>query len=230
MTPCASLGLQLHAGEFRTAALCRLGLPVYPSYGPCIACGQQSDMQGDPAVSCASQGERISRHNHLRDAIYNMAVSASLGPTQEDRALLPGVEHRPADILIPLWEGGKDCAIDITVVSPFQQQAIQRAAEEPGYALKMRYDQKWRKYGELCQSEGIVFEPLPVEMLGGWGKTAVLLLRKLGQALATASCQDEEEVRRHMFGKLSILLQKSNASLILNRIPLHPAPDVDGDL
>ena len=48
-------------------------------------------------------------------------------------------------------------AIDVTVVSPFQQQAMERASTEPGYALEMRYDQKWRKYGELCQSEGIVF-------------------------------------------------------------------------
>ena len=184
----------------------------------------------DHAISCASQGERISRHNHLRDAIYHMAVSASLGPTREDRALLPGVEQRPADVLIPLWAGGQDCALDITVVSPFQQQALQRASEEPGYALKMRYDQKWRKYGELCRAEGIVFEPLPVETVGGWGDSAVIVLKKLGQALARASCQDEAEVVRHMFGRLSILLQKSNSSLMLNRVPIHPEPHVNGVL
>lgn len=56
-----------------------------------------------------------------------------------------------------MWAGGQDMAIDVTVVSPFQQQAMERASTEPGYALEMRYDQKWRKYGELCQSEGIVF-------------------------------------------------------------------------
>ena len=74
-------------------------------------------------------------------------MSASLGPTREDRALLPGVEARPADIYIPLWHWGKDAALDVTVVSPFQQQAIERAAGEPGYALQMRYNQKWAKYG-----------------------------------------------------------------------------------
>ena len=128
-----------------------------PTEGPCIACGQISDTLGDHAVSCASRGERISRHNPLRDAIYQSASSACLGPTREDRALLPGLEHRPADVLIPMWAGGQDMAIDVTVVSPFQQQAMERASTEPGYALEMRYDQKWRKYGELCQSEGIVF-------------------------------------------------------------------------
>ena len=99
-------------------------------------------------VWCTFQGEHISHHNHLRCAICQAAVSASLGPTREDRALLLGVEARPADIYITLWQGGRDAALDVTVVSPFQQQAIERASREPGYALKMRYDQKWAIYGE----------------------------------------------------------------------------------
>ena len=116
------------------------------------------------------------------------------------------------------------------MVSPYQQEAFERAAKEPGYALKMRYEQKWRKYGELCRAEGIVFEPLPVETVGGWGESAVIVLKKLGQALARASCQDEAEVVSHMFGRLSILLQKSNSSLMLNRVPIHPEPHVNGEL
>ena len=135
-------------------------------------------MEGYHAVSCGSQGERILCHNHLRDAIYNIAVSASLGQTQEDRALLPGVEHRPADILIPLWAGGKDCAIDITVVSPFQQQAIQRAAEEPGYALSLRHNHKLRKYSDKCLAKGIQFCPVKVETTGGWHPEAEALLKR----------------------------------------------------
>ena len=81
-------------------------MPVFQSDGSCVACGQDSDKYGDHAIACASQGERIARHNHLRDALYNTAVSASLAPTKEDRALLPGVDNRPADVLIPNWAGG----------------------------------------------------------------------------------------------------------------------------
>ena len=120
MVPCPALGLQLRPPEFRTAVLYRLGMPLFPAEGPCVACGRLSDVNGDHAISCASQGERISRHNHLRDALFQAAVSASLGPSREDRGLLPGVENRPADVYIPLWAGGRDAALDITVVSPFQ--------------------------------------------------------------------------------------------------------------
>ena len=95
-----------------------------------MACGQpSSDIYADHEIYCGSQGERISHHNHLRDAVYQAAVSASLGPSREDRALLPGVEARPADVYVPLWaEGGRDMALDIAVVNPFQQLTIERAA------------------------------------------------------------------------------------------------------
>ena len=117
-------------------------MPVFQGQGPCIACRQQSDEFGHHAIACASKGEQIARHNHLRDALFNTAASASLAPTKEDRALLPGVDNRPADMMIPNWAGGLHAALDITVVSPMQVQTIGRAANEPGYALTYIFQQK----------------------------------------------------------------------------------------
>ena len=205
-------------------------MPIFQTEGACIACGQVSDWYGDHAISYGSQGERIARHNHLRDALFHTAVSASLGPTREDRALLPGVENRPADVLIPHWDGGRHAAIDVTVINPLQLLTLARAAEEPGYALGLRFQQKWAKYGELCRAEGIVFHPLPVETLGGWHESAVQVIRKLGLALARSTGQEEGEVVKHLFGRLSILLMKGNTTLLLNRVPTHPDPRVDGVL
>ena len=179
VVPSPSLGLHLRAAEFRTAVLYRLGMPIFQVEGACVACGQPSDRYGDHAIACGSQGERIARHNHLRDALYHTAISASLSPTKEDRALLPGVDHRPADVLIPNWAGGLHAALDVTVINPLQIQTLERAATDPGYALGLRYQQKWAKYGDLCRSEGIKFCPLPVETLGGWHEDAVMLIRKL---------------------------------------------------
>jgi hypothetical protein len=58
-------------------------------------------------LCCAYQGERIARHNHLRETLYRTAVSAALGPTREGRFLLPGNDRRPADLFIPHWTGGE---------------------------------------------------------------------------------------------------------------------------
>ena len=114
VTPSPGLGLLLRPPEFVAALRYRLGHPIFTRDGPCPACGQFSDCLGDHAMNCAWQGERISRHNSLRDTIHSTAVSAGLGPTREGRFLLPGQGAKPADVLIPHWTGGKDTALDVT--------------------------------------------------------------------------------------------------------------------
>ena len=102
------------------------------------------------------------------------------------------------------------------------------AAAEPGHALIHRYQDKWRKYGNACLAQGIVFQPVPVEVLGGLHEASVAIIKGLGVALARASGQEEGEVVRHLFGRLSILLQRGNSSLILSRKPNFPQPHING--
>ena len=82
-------------------------------------------------MSCGCGGERISRHNQLWDAIYKTAVAAGLGPTKEGRFLIPGAERRRADVLVPHWCGGRDAALDVTVVNPLQSATVAGAAATP---------------------------------------------------------------------------------------------------
>ena len=112
VVPSPGLGLLLHSSEFVAALRYRLGHPVFGSDGPCPACGQPSDRMGDHALNCAWQGERIARHNSLRDTLHSTAVKAALGPTREGQYLLPGEGGKPADIFIPRHAGGKDVALD----------------------------------------------------------------------------------------------------------------------
>ena len=105
-----------------------------------------------------------------------------------------------------------------------------RAAAEPGYALDLRYRQKWSKHGEACRAQGIKFIPLPVETFGSWSEDATSVIGRLGKDLARATNQDESEVSRHLFGRLSILLMKGNSTLILNRTPALTDARIDGDI
>ena len=75
-------------------------------------------------MNCGYQGERISRHNRLRDQLHRTAVEAGVGPTKEEAALIPWTELRPADVFIPAWTNGKDTALDITVINPLQEATI----------------------------------------------------------------------------------------------------------
>ena len=235
VVPSPALGLHLRTAEFNTVTKYRLGCPIYPTAEECpvSTCHQHSDRMGDHAISCGSQGERTARHNHLRDILYHTAVSASLGPTKEGRFLVPGTDGRPADVLIPHWTGGKDSALDVTVINPLQSATVTQAAIIPGHALTVAYDRKIRKAGEACKAAGIAFLPLPVETLGGWHDNAVPQIKKLGSALARQQGrteQEETETIHHLFQRLAISLMKGNASLLINRFQTFPTAQVDGDM
>ena len=65
-----------------------------------------------------------------------------MGPSREQRALIPGSDAKPADVLIPNWSVGRDAALDITVVNPLQSALVDRAVTTPGHALSKRYAEK----------------------------------------------------------------------------------------
>jgi hypothetical protein len=226
--PIKSLGLHLRPSEFVMALKYRLGVPIYASQGPCPACLRLSDRHGDHALCCGTGGERISRHNSLRDAFFDVAVSAGLSPTKEGRFLLPGVDRRPADVLLPHWEAGLDAALDITVVTSLQAATVARAAEEPGFALEFAHERKLRGAEDLCRQQGLAFLPLVAEALGAWHPSAQKQVKKLGSALARHTGQPDGEATGHLWQRLGVLLQRGNANLFNNRIPNHPEPQVDG--
>ena len=122
----------------------RLGCQVYGEDGPCPACHNPSDKFGDHALCCGFWGERIARHNDLRDHIFKMASGAVLNPQKEGRFLLPGNDRRPADVLLPNWSAGCDAALEITVVNPLQQATVAEAAVTPGHGLNFAFDRKMR--------------------------------------------------------------------------------------
>ena len=135
VVPSPMLGLHIRPQEFRYSVLYRLGAPVFPSSGPCPACRKPSDSLGDHAIVCGSHGERIARHNHLRDHFYQVAASCNLAPRKEENALLPDTNARPADVLIPHWTEGRDTALDVTVVSPLLTDRLANSVSEAGHTL-----------------------------------------------------------------------------------------------
>ena len=202
--PSPALGLHIRPAEFSVSVKYRLGCEVFSTDGQCPACPRLSDALGDHAISCGYEGERIARHDHIRNALFHTAQQACLGPTREDRALLPGTEARPADVLIPHWTAGKDTALDVTVVNPLQDRLVNQAAVNAGHALNTAYSRKMTQTGEACRRAGIVFIPLPMETLGGWHEQTVCQVKKLGYALARHTGQDENEAIRHFSQRLAV--------------------------
>ena len=72
-----------------------------------------SDIYGDHQIGCGGNGDRIHRHDSIRDALFSAAQTAALAPRKEAPALIPGSSSRPADVYLPVWSRGKP---DVTVI------------------------------------------------------------------------------------------------------------------
>ena len=112
--------------------------------------------------------------------------------------------------------GGKDAALDVTVVNPLQVATVVGASTEAGHALTHAFNRKMRGTAEACHRQGVAFMPLVVESYGGWHEMGVREVERLGAALAR---QSGGEVR-HLWGKLGIL-QRDNAAILARCEPIH---------
>ena len=114
---------------------------------------------------------------------------------------------------------------DVTVVNPLQASLVRRAAfnTAAGHALNYAFDRKMNKHEAACRREGMVFLPL-----GVWHDLALLQIRKIGSAQARQLGKEEGEAIAHLFQRLSVLLVKGNAALLLKPIPSFTDPQVDG--
>ena len=219
-------GLSIIAENFRVALQYRLGLPVYNSSHPCPSCGKESDIYGDHTITCASEYERIHRHDTIRDAIYDSAKHAGLSPIKEARVVLNS-QSRPGDIFLQNWKG-RQTAFDVAVTSPLSQTALPQSHKIAGAALASMKSTKFNKHSRPCQVNGVAFIPLVVETLGGWDADAVSHLRAIAKHSAARAPLTGENASRHLFQRLSVLLQRANAGMIAARAPPLPPPHVLG--
>ena len=170
---------------------------------------------------CGTGGESISRHNALRDAIFDTAASAGLAPLKEERALLPGNNRRPADILLRHWCGGKDAALDVTITHPLKSDTRAGAALTPGHAASVTFENKMRGAAELCRTEGLAFVPIVAE---SFHPVAIEQLKRIASALARHTAQEDSEAIHHLLSRCSPLLQRGTASPLIihfSHLPLY---------
>jgi hypothetical protein len=115
------------------------------------------------------------------------------------------------------------------VINPLQKETIAGATAESGHALRVAYRRKVVGAEAACRQQGIAFVPLAFESFGGMHEVALAEVQKLAAALARHTGQEEAEACLHLYGRLSILLQRGNAVILANRIPTFPDAEIDGD-
>ena len=65
-----------------------------------------ADVYGDHQVGCGGNGDRIHRHDVIRDALFSEAQTAALAPRKEASSLISGTSSRPVDVYLQIWKKG----------------------------------------------------------------------------------------------------------------------------
>ena len=145
-------------------------------------------------------GDRIARHNAIRDVIFSAAQSAALAPSKEAPGLVPGSHARPADVFLPSWSLGRPAALDVHVISPLHVLTVADAALTPGHALQVGVQRKLASNLSACRSSGTDFVPLVAETLGGLAEYTISAITYISRAIADrSSSPDPASTSRHLF-------------------------------
>ena len=94
------------------------------------------DPLGHHAVTCRHGGDVVTRHNRLRDEVFDLCRRAHLSVSVErGHGLTRDLAHtRPADILIAGWDRGKPAALDLTITSPLCSVILGESCYQAGAA------------------------------------------------------------------------------------------------
>ena len=162
----------------------------------------------------------------IRDAIFQAAQQAGLGPQKEVDSLLPPSVDRPADVFLRGWTSSKNTCLDVTATNALQAATVAGCAEDGTYAVNEAVAWKERKYTARCTAEGLAYVPMAVDTLGGWHPLALDTINRLTLELARATNGELGVVRQRQ--RLGVLFLRDNVAMLYARTPSFASPEVDG--
>ena len=218
--PNEHLATKMYNREFQFAVAYRLGLPVNLSKNVCSMpnCSQSVDKYGDHALSCGYGGDRIYRHNALRDSIFHLLRKVGFDAKLEKKGLLANSNEKPGDIFVHSFDAGRPAALDVTVSSSMQLSSIHQASRETGFVVNAAENRKDNKFYDKCLAQGIDFFPLAVETLGGWNASALSIFQNIAKRKSYYENSVYSVEISYILQQLSVCLQKKNASMILSHL------------
>jgi hypothetical protein len=174
---------------------------------------------GDHALCCKRSGDRITRHNRMRNCLDSLLVRAGLNPVMEKKGLLGDghiVDGRiPNDVAVPAFAEGKGLAIDVAVMSVHAKTSLDAGIE----ALENRVRSKRAKYQEAISKTLYDFVPIVFTTSGAVSSAGTEVIKQINRFGAKVSGERYIVHTNKTWALLSTTLQRSVALQCLTRMP-----------
>ena len=211
--PISSLGLHLDSSSLRIAAGLRLGSNLCQPHQ--CKCGAMVDQKGRHGLACKNQVGRHSRHNEVNDLIKRALVQAKIAAVTEPPGLFRTDGKRPDGMTQFPWREGKCLVWDVTIADSLCTSYVNKTSKCPSAAANIREESKMSKYHNLI--DNYLFIPIGIETYGAWGSRGHKLIKDIGKKLREAS--GEKQSTFHITQRISMAIQRGNASCILGTVP-----------
>ena len=198
-----------------------LRIPIIRAPALCPLCKlAEFDIHGDHALSCASEGFVVHRHDDIKLAVRQLALEAGQNWRVEEKIPLKGRESRAIDLFCPDAIPGsshRTTCLDVTVTNDFGGTAIKGAAKNPGDAALRGEERKNSEYAQLLANSGYDFIPLSFSATGGCTPKTQQVIKWLIHQKAIVSNTPVSEVAAPFWQKISTIIHRSAAVSIKRR-------------
>src|SRR5437763_14116686 len=133
---------------------------------------------GDHPLCCNKSGDRITRHNRLRNLVFKLADTGLLAPELEKLGILGVTDktrRRPGDVSIKSWSFRRGLAIDVAVIHPLAASHLGKAEPCESYAQTQKID----RYAAAFVHSDYDFAPVIFETSGALNKEGETVLKQI---------------------------------------------------
>jgi hypothetical protein len=207
---------------FQTAALFSIGARILPEEQQlCPVCERdQLDGYGDHALICKKEGGVVHRHNDAYRVFVQEARRGCIPINVESEIHITSGKTYKADILLPYGIptiSSRRTALDLTITTNFNATMVNRAAKTELAAAIDGEKRKEREHQALLEKVGYSFYPLAFEATGGHSPEILPIAHYFISQNALMTGVPFTELAVNFWQRLSVGLQKSNATAILMR-------------
>ena len=184
------------------------------------------DLLGDHPLCCKKSGDRITRHNRLRNLVFKLADTGGLAPEMEKLGILGVTDktrRRPGDVSIKDWSIRRGLAIDVAVICPLAVSHLGKSEPCESYAQH----QKIARYAEAFVHSDYDFAPVIFETSGAVNREGETVLKQIIRFASKKEGTSHSVFASRAWARLSCCVQAAAAQQILNRDFVDNAEVVD---
>ncbi|KAF2892101.1 hypothetical protein ILUMI_14072, partial [Ignelater luminosus] len=194
---------------FKIAIGLRLGLNLNRTH-TCL-CEEIVLPNSHHGLSCKRGYGKTSRHQRINEVILRTLNTAGYPSTLEPPRLSRTDNKCPDGMTRFSWSGGKPLVWDFTCINTLALCYTQQLISKPGSIAELA-----AKYVDI-EEQGYSYVPIAVETMGPWSLSVIKLIKDIGYKIKILT--DDKRSTSYLIQRISLEIQRGNASCVLNTFP-----------